>query len=315
MTSATTGEVPVTAGERRGAAGTAALGLIGAALYADWVLLEPIVGRDLSPVRSYVSELAALSHPHHVVVNRLDVVSGVCLLLFTRGLLSRLPSPAMGIAQRWGGAGLATFGFTTAVNGIFPMTCAPSLQPRCPAGGLALLAPLQDKMATALSIAAVLGVLVSMGALGRALREAPGWRGAARAGSRLFSLTAPLTVIVGLLGLLDHDVGAPQRALIVLHASWIVVLAVAVLRLGTATPDSAAASGAPLGHAPPATVGGDRRPLERRSAERAAPAVSPAAPPQPPTPSSPTVAGRPTVRRRQTRSRGTLSPHAPRRRQ
>ena len=71
------------------------------------------------------------------------------------------------------------------------MTCAPSLQPECAAGGLALHGPAQDLAATALSV--------------------------------------PLTLVVALLGLLESAVGLPQRALILLHAAWIAVLAVTSL--------------------------------------------------------------------------------------
>ncbi|MGE5764520.1 MAG: histone-like nucleoid-structuring protein Lsr2 [Mycobacterium leprae] len=64
-----------------------------------------------------------------------------------------------------------------------------------------------------------------------------------------------------------------------------------VLTWGHRALTSAVETGSRLWARAAATSGGDRRPLERRSAERA-PAISPPAPPQPPTPPSPTVPGR-----------------------
>lgn len=227
MTSArhVTGRLPA---RTPGRGGTAALGLIGAGLYTDWIVLDPTIGGDLSPVRSYVSELSALTHPHHLVANRLDVVSGVCVLLFAVGLLRRLPGA--GAAQRLGGFGLAAFGLTTALNGLWPMTCEPSIQRLCAAGGLALHATVQDLAATALSVVAVLGVLGSMLAFGAALRAVPGWQAVAATGRWLFVVAGLLTVVVGVLALLDRDVGLAQRPLVTVQSAWIAVLAVAVLR-------------------------------------------------------------------------------------
>jgi hypothetical protein len=83
---------------------TAAVGLVGAVVYSDWLVLEPTIGRDLSPVRTYISELGALTRPHHEVVDLLEVVSGACILLFAVGLADVLPAAAR---TRLGTVGLA----------------------------------------------------------------------------------------------------------------------------------------------------------------------------------------------------------------
>ena len=65
-----------------------------------------------------------------------------------------------------------------------------------------------------------------------------------------------------------------------------------VLTWGHRALTSAVETGSRLWARAAAISGGERRPLERRSAELAAPAGSSSAPPQPPTPPSPTVPGR-----------------------
>ena len=211
-----------------GAGGTAALGLLGAVLYGSWPVLQPAVGSDLPVLWSYVSEMAAANRPHHTLVSALDLSAGVCIVLFTCRLQRLLPGH--GTARRVGIAALGVFGAATALNARWPMTCAPSLQPECAAGGLALHGPAQDLAATALSVLGVLGVLASMFGLGHSLRATPGWERAAQVGSWLLALSVPLTLVVALLGLLESAVGLPQRALILLHAAWIAVLAVTSLR-------------------------------------------------------------------------------------
>lgn len=210
----------------------AVLGLIGAVLYTDWVVLEPLIGRDLSSARSYVSELGALTHPGHGLVNALDVISGLCIMVFSVRLARRLPLPAGRLGPLLGCAGLSAFGAATALNALWPMTCAPSVQAACAAGGMALRGRAQDVAYTALSAVAVFGVEASMLALGRGLRRSPGWAGAAQAGRWIFAGTVPLTGLVTLLGLLERDVGLPQRALIVVQAGWVATLAVQLLRAG-----------------------------------------------------------------------------------
>ncbi len=105
-------------------------------------MLQPAVGSDLPVLWSYVSEMAAANRPHHTLVSALDLGAGVCILLFTCRLQRLLPGH--GTARRVGIAALGVFGAATALNALWPMTCAPSLQPECAAGGLALHGPAQD---------------------------------------------------------------------------------------------------------------------------------------------------------------------------
>jgi hypothetical protein len=208
------------------------LGLVAAALYCDWVVLEPTVGRDLSPAHSFVSEMAAQTHPYHVLLNAADVVAGVCLVLFALDLLRVMPLTGV---SRWAGAGcVSVFGCATAVNAFFPMTCVPSQQPRCPAAGVGVGSPLQDQVATACSVLAAVAVVLSMLAFARALRDVPGWQRLGKWALRFFAVATPLTVVVGLLGLLEMYVGLPQRALLLVDSSWIATLAVSVLSVPSA---------------------------------------------------------------------------------
>jgi hypothetical protein len=212
----------------------AALGVLGAVLYCDWVVLEPIFGTGLSPVHSYVSELAAVTRPHHLLFNVADIVAGLCFLVLARDVRRHLAQSDTGGR---GAISLALVGLATTAGGFLPMTCAPSVQARCPAGGLALHSPLQDQLATAFSVVGAVAVVLSMRALAAGVPDDLTWPGVARNGRRLFALAAPLTVVVGVLGLLDLDVGLPQRALLILDSTWVCFVSVALAAgVGAAEP-------------------------------------------------------------------------------
>jgi Protein of unknown function (DUF998) len=203
-------------------------GLVAAALYSDWLVLEPVIGRDLSPTRSYVSELAARTQPGHVIANTLDLVCALCLLPCCARLTQALRADRAPAAAVHGTYALIGFAAATALNALVPMSCAPSLQPDCRAGGLALHGPAEDLTATALSVIAVGCSLASMALMGHGLARVPAWRNLARTGRALFIPAAPLALLVGALGALDVAVGLPQRALIVLQAAWMARLAISV---------------------------------------------------------------------------------------
>jgi hypothetical protein len=200
-------------------------GLVAAALYTDWLILEPVIGTALPPARSYVSELGARSQAHHVIPDALDVVCGLCLLLFCVRLKAVLDADEAPRGARAGTYALMGFAAATTVNALVPMTCAPSVQAGCPAGGLALHAPVEDLAATALSALAVVLSVASMALFAHGLADVAAWRDVSRTGRWLFLAAAPLAVVVGALGSLDVAVGLPQRALIVLQAAWIACLA------------------------------------------------------------------------------------------
>jgi uncharacterized protein DUF998 len=202
-----------------------AAGLVAAALYTDWIVLEPVIGADLPPARSYVSELGARSHVDHVIPDALDVVCGLCLLLFCVWLKAVLDADEAPREARTGTYALMGFAAATTVNALVPMTCAPSVQASCRAGGLAVDAPVEDLAATALSVSAVVLSLASMALFAHGLAQVPAWREVASTCRWLFVAAAPLAVVVGALGVLDVAVGLPQRALIVLQAASIARLA------------------------------------------------------------------------------------------
>jgi hypothetical protein len=210
---------------------TAAVGLAGALTYSDWLVLEPATGWPLSPVRSYLSELGASSTPRHTVANVLEALSGLCVLLFAIGLRHVLP-PARG--TRPGAIALGAFGVATLLTGRWPMTCAPSRDPSCSAGGLALHAPAQDLATTGLSVAANLAILAGMYWITIGLAGAPGWRRAATRSRLLLLTSAPLQLAVAALAMFNGNVGLPQRALVLVQSAWIAVLALATARHGQA---------------------------------------------------------------------------------
>ena len=124
-------------------------GLVGAVIYSDWLFLGPLIGRNLSPESFYVSEMGALSHPHHVYVNTLDIISGLCIFFLALCLMYRVSELGARKVVSFGCVGLMLFGLTTALGALVPMTCIPSVQPRCTAGGLALNGPVRELIYTA----------------------------------------------------------------------------------------------------------------------------------------------------------------------
>ncbi|MGB8946540.1 MAG: DUF998 domain-containing protein, partial [Streptomyces sp.] len=80
--------------------------MLGAVAYSAWIL-EVFLGTGLSPLTSYVSELAARDQPFSTLFRTTDLTAGLLILAGAAGALLWLP-------RRWstvvGWAGLALFG-------------------------------------------------------------------------------------------------------------------------------------------------------------------------------------------------------------
>lgn len=100
--------------------------LIAAALtYSTWMLAE-LFGTRVT-MHGYLSELAALTEPNNWFYRGGDITTG-----FLTGLAGLV---MVGIVLRrflrYAWFAMLVFGLTTIVDGIFPMSCAPSVAPGC----------------------------------------------------------------------------------------------------------------------------------------------------------------------------------------
>lgn len=140
--------------------------------------LQFLVGSDLDPRESFISELFARDQPYSEFLRLVDGVGGAAALaaavlaaLVLRGALgagrgARGERP--GTRVRVDGmtvlavAGLGVFGAATLVDALSPMSCAPSISESCAAAEEAWLLPFTHYLHTVSSSVSVGGLLTSL---------------------------------------------------------------------------------------------------------------------------------------------------------
>jgi hypothetical protein len=234
------------AGRKRTTAVSALL-VLGAVAYSAW-LIEPVLGTGLSPVSSYVSELAARNQPFGTLFRTTDLTAGLLILTAAVGALSRLPRLPR-LPCRWmngvGWAGLALFGAATMVDSRLPMSCAPTADAGCAARERAGLVPATHAAHVVSSSVAVTGALVGMAALTLAARRRGPSRSAAGPPDPSFApfvfvvlleLAATVWTLTAIAafdaGYGSWGLGLGQRLQVLLIAVWLGLLARAVVRRG-----------------------------------------------------------------------------------
>lgn len=104
-------------------------GLVLALLYNDWIL-GSFLNPHMSPYRSLISELSAVTQPYHWVFQSLDITAGILTLVFvmfvwqfTKDLRKR---------DRYILVGLFAFiGLDSMLDASLPIACAPSMDSAC----------------------------------------------------------------------------------------------------------------------------------------------------------------------------------------
>ncbi|MET9374976.1 DUF998 domain-containing protein [Streptomyces sp. NPDC003035] len=206
--------------------------LLGALAYTAWVL-EVVVRTGLDPIRTYVSELAAVDQPLGGLFRATDLVAG---LLVLAGALAALLLPGRRPWIVTGLLALALFGAATAVDSRLPLSCAPTVDPECAARETAGLVPATHTAHAVSSGLAMAGALAAMVALTLAARRYGTWRPLARAGPWLVVLELAATawtlaaVAAFEAGRGTLALGAGQRLQVLLVAVWLGLLAVSVAR-------------------------------------------------------------------------------------
>lgn len=215
--------------EPRAAARTApVLLLLGALLYTSWTA-EAVLPTGLSPLDSYVSELAAEGEPYGAFFRTADLLAG---LLFLAGALTALLRQAPRGWALAGWAGLALFGAATAADSRLPLSCAPTASAGCAAREAAGDVPWTHAAHAFSSGLAVAGALLAMAACTLAARRsADRWLVLASAGPALLVAQAVATawtlaaVAAFSAGRGTWGLGAGQRLQVLVVAVWIAVLA------------------------------------------------------------------------------------------
>jgi uncharacterized protein DUF998 len=154
---------PTTAGRVRIGA---LCGLAGLVAYCDFPI-EGLTGSRLSPARAYVSELSVAGQPFSGVFRLSDLVAGVGLMVFAWTLGTWLQT-----ARAWAaGRLLALAGTCAVVDGIWPMTNAPSTGRASP--GLDL-AGITSRLLQVHAVSGLVGfssILIAMGLLSSVLQR------------------------------------------------------------------------------------------------------------------------------------------------
>ncbi|MGW5732206.1 MULTISPECIES: DUF998 domain-containing protein [Streptomyces] len=229
--------MPITPTERRAtrAGAVSALLTLGAVAYSAW-LLEAFLGTGLSPLSSYVSELAARDQPFGTLFRTTDLIAGLLVLAGAVGALLWLP-------RRWstvvGWAGLALFGAATAVDSRLAMSCAPTADAACAARERAELLPATHAAHVVSSGVAMTGALVGLVALTFAARRHGLLPSLAKPAGMLLVLLELAATVWTLASIAAFDagygtwaLGLGQRLQVLLIALWLGYLARAVVRRG-----------------------------------------------------------------------------------
>jgi Protein of unknown function (DUF998) len=196
-------------------------------------LVTPLLGTRLDPGRSFVSELAALDQPHHLVFRTVDAAVGL-VVVAAAGHLVRGPAVR---AVRWAGAALGLFGVATLLDVAAPMACAPSADPVCAAAEAsrsALALGVHEVSSGAANGAAVLAVVLLAVARSRgrtASQPASPLEGAMLVGLPLVAVPGLLVLLEETVGLgLDGVVGYVQRVQVLALSGVLVTVGLVVLR-------------------------------------------------------------------------------------
>ncbi|TWS22867.1 DUF998 domain-containing protein [Tsukamurella sputi] len=108
--------------------------LAGTVLYSAW-LIAPLLGSQLSPLTSYLSEIGAVGQPHARFFRTTDVLAGTTFVL-AAALAHRAGRPTSRLAVI-GLAGLALLGAATVGDALLPLSCTPTTDAACAARELA----------------------------------------------------------------------------------------------------------------------------------------------------------------------------------
>lgn len=198
-------------------------GLLG---YCDFPL-QWVVGSPLSPTRSYISELAVAGQPYYQVFRIGDLVAGIGLAILAGVLVIWHPSSPM----RLGSTALAVAAATSIVDALSPMSCAPSVDPRCWTADHASLWTQLSQLQTISGVVGFTAVLIAMASYGAALGSQPDTRRLGLVGLICAAIGAPLGGIEIATALTDIDwTGLFERIHVAIVGTFLLTLTFVVAR-------------------------------------------------------------------------------------
>ncbi|MQY04246.1 DUF998 domain-containing protein [Actinomadura macrotermitis] len=120
----------------------AVLALAAAVAYGTFPL-EHLLSPALDSVNGYVSELAALDQPHHLLYGGGDLLAGALSVVVAVVALATLRRRRLAVA---GWVLLALFGCSAVGDAVFPMSCAPNHETWCALRDLSDQVPLAQRV-------------------------------------------------------------------------------------------------------------------------------------------------------------------------
>lgn len=206
--------------------------IAGAVLYSAWII-APLLGSDLSPLHSYVSEIAAQGEPYALLFRSTDLLAGTSFVVGAV-LCGRLGAP-LSLYARLSLFGVVIMGASTICDALMPLSCTPTADPACLAREQAGLVPFAHVAHGFTSGLAGTGAVVAVVSwIVWRLREKPDTAhpstvAAAAVASGVFVIATIWTLAA--MAMPGHlYLGLAQRLQIVSITMWLVLLAASQLR-------------------------------------------------------------------------------------
>ena len=238
--------------DRRASVPLAAVGLIGfvgIVAYSDFPV-QWLVNSHLSPLRSYVSELAVAGQPARSFFRASDIVAGAGLVAVANLLMRWQPTNRAAVAH----LSAMVAGVSAIVDGLWPMPCAPSIDLSCRATEEAIHTTQFVQPHTASSLIGFTALVCAIGLYGTALTRHPRY---GRLGASGLAAAAAAALLGGVdvamcLTASTSLVGLVERIQVSVIAVWLAALTLCVA-------GDRAASTEPPKWGQPAIGGCDRR--------------------------------------------------------
>lgn len=198
---------------------------VGILAYCDFPVAW-LVDSHLSPLRSYVSELAVAGQPARSFFRVSDIVAGVGLIAVANLLMRWPPTRQASVAHLCA----MVAGVSSMVDGLWTMPCAPSIDVSCRATEEAIHTTQVVQPHTASSLIGFTALVCAIGLYGAALTRQPGYGRLGVSGLSAAAVAALLGSVDVAMCLTDSTamVGLVERIQVCAIAAWLAVL---VLRM------------------------------------------------------------------------------------
>lgn len=208
--------------------------LVGVLAYCDFPV-EWLVNSQLSPLRSYVSELAVAGQPARSFFRVSDVVAGVGLIAVANLLMRWPPTTQASVAHLCA----MVAGISSMADGLWPMPCAPSIDMSCRAKEEAIHTTQVVQPHTASSLIGFTALVCAIGLYGAVLTRHPGYGRLGAAGLSAAAAAALLGGVDVAMCLTSSTAwaGLVERLQIGVISAWLAALVIRAARDGVTVID------------------------------------------------------------------------------